>query len=65
MKNIFKTFVRKSEYVRPHGTLRRISEDNIEMVVEIECEEFDWIELTQNGVQWYTFIYIMVKLRVI
>jgi hypothetical protein len=44
--------------MRPHGILRRISEDNIEMVEGIQCEEFDWIELTKNGVQWGRLLYI-------
>jgi hypothetical protein len=57
MRNVYNILVRQSEGKRPLGRPRHRWEDNIKMIIEeIGCDGVDWIQMTQDKVQWQAFV---------
>jgi hypothetical protein len=57
MKNIYKSFITKSERKRSFGNSRCTCKDNIKIDGrDIEWEGVDWITLSQDRDQWLAFV---------
>ena len=60
---VYRALVGKPEGKRPLGRPRRRWKDNIKMVLqEVGCGGVDWIELTQDGDGWQTFVNAVMNL---
>jgi hypothetical protein len=55
MRNVSNILVGKSVRKRPFGRNRRRWETVVVDHKKIGCEDVDWIQLTQNKVQWRFF----------
>jgi hypothetical protein len=56
--------VGRPEGKRPLGRPRRRWEDNIKMDFrEVRIDGANWIGLTQDSVQWRTFVHVVMNLR--
>jgi hypothetical protein len=55
----------KPEGKRPLGRPRRRWEDNIKMdLQEVWCEGLDWIELAQDRDKWWSFLSVVINIRI-
>jgi hypothetical protein len=59
-RGVYRVLVGRPEGKRPLGRSRRMWEDNIR---EIEIEGANWIQLTQDRVQWRAFVKTVMNLR--
>jgi hypothetical protein len=64
-RNVYRFSVGRPKGKRPLGRPRRRWEDNIKMDLrEIGIDGTNWIELTQDRVQWWAFVNTVMNLRV-
>jgi hypothetical protein len=64
-RGVYRVLVVRPEGKRTLGRLRRRREDNINMDLrEIRIDGANWIQLTQDRVQWWAFVNTVMKLRV-
>jgi hypothetical protein len=65
-RSVYRVLVGRPEYKRPLGRLRCKWEDNINMDFrEIGIDGANWIQLTQDRVQWRAFVNTIMNLRVL
>jgi len=63
--SVYRVLIGNPEGKRSLGGPRQRWEDNIKMDLrEIEINEENWIRLAQDRVQWRTFVYTVMNLRV-
>jgi hypothetical protein len=63
-RGVYRVLIGRSEGKRPLGRPRRRWEDNIKMDLrEIWINGANWIQLSQNRVQWRAFVNTVMKLR--
>jgi hypothetical protein len=64
-RGFYRFLVGRPECKRPLRRPRRKWEDNIKLDLrEIEIEGANWIQLTQDRVEWRAFVYTVMHLRV-
>jgi hypothetical protein len=64
-RGVYRVFVGRPEGNRTMGRRRRRWEDNIKLDLrEIRIDGANWIQLTQDGVQWRAFVNTAMNLRV-
>jgi hypothetical protein len=64
-RGVYRVLVGRPERKTPLGRPRRRWEDNIKMGLrEIGIDGVNWIRLTQDRVQWRTFVSTVMNLRV-
>jgi hypothetical protein len=64
-RSIYGILVGRLEGKRPLGRLRRRWENNIKMDLgEIGIDGANWIQLTQERVQWRAFVSMVMNLRI-
>jgi hypothetical protein len=64
-RGVYRIFVGRPEGKRPLGRPRRRWEDNIKMdLKEIGIEGANWIQLSQDRVQWRAFVNTVMNFRV-
>jgi hypothetical protein len=64
-RGVFRILGGRPEGKRPLGRRRRRWECNIKMDLrEIGIDRANWIRLAQDRVQWLTFVYTVMNLRV-
>jgi hypothetical protein len=62
---VYRVFAGRPEGKRPLGRPRRRWEDNIKLDLrEIGVDATKWIRLAQDRIQWRTFVYTVINLRV-
>jgi hypothetical protein len=60
-----KVLARTPEGKRPFARSRRRWEGNIKMdLIDMSCENIDWIQLVQGSSQWWAFVIVIMKLRI-
>jgi len=65
IRNAYNRSVGKSEWKRPVGQNSHRWEHKIRInLIEIGCEDVNWIRLTQNRALWRTFLNTVMNLRV-
>jgi hypothetical protein len=63
-RGVFRLLIGSPEGKRPLGRPRRRWEDNIKMDLrEIGIGGANWIQLAQDGVQWWGFVNTIMNLR--
>jgi hypothetical protein len=64
-RGVYRVLVGRLEGKRPLGRVRRRWEDNIKLDLrEIRFDGANWIQLTQDRVQWRSFVNTVMNLRV-
>jgi hypothetical protein len=64
-RGVYKVLVGKPEGKRPLGRPRRRWEDNIKLdLTEIGIDGSNWVQLSQDRVQWRTFVNTVMNRRV-
>jgi hypothetical protein len=64
MRNAYKIVVRKAEEKSLLGSLGRRWKNNLKMDLrKMRCVCVDWIQLTQDRVQWRSVVKTVIKLR--
>jgi hypothetical protein len=64
-RRVYRVLVGRPEGKKPLGRPRRRWEDNIKMDLgEIWIDGANWIQLTQDRVQWRAFVNTVMNLRV-
>jgi hypothetical protein len=64
-RGVYRVLVGRPEGKRPLGRPRRGWEDNIKLDLrEIGIDRTNWIQLAQDRVQWRTFVYTVMNLRI-
>jgi transposase len=64
-RGVYRVLVGRPEGKRPLGRPRRRCEDNIKMDLrDIGIDGANWIQLAQDRVQWWAFMYTVVNLWV-
>jgi hypothetical protein len=64
-RGVYRVLVGRSEGKRPLGRPRRKWKDNIKMDLrEVGIDGANWIQLSQDRVQWRAFVNTVVNLRV-
>jgi hypothetical protein len=65
MRNVYRILFRAPEGRKPLGRPRCRWEYNIKMViVDIRCEGVNWIQDTEDNVQWEVLVNIIINLQV-
>ena len=64
-RNAYIVLVGKPEGKRPLGRPRRRWEDDIRIDLrEVDCDPGEWIDLSEDGEQWRTYVRAVMNLRV-
>jgi hypothetical protein len=64
-RGVYRVFIWRPKGKRPLGSPRRRWEDNIKMDLrEIGIDGANWIQLSQDRVQWQVFVNTVMNLRV-
>jgi hypothetical protein len=64
-RGVYRVLVGRPEGKRPLGRSRKRWEDNIKMDLrEVGTDGSNWIQLAQDGVQWRTFVSMVMNLRI-
>jgi hypothetical protein len=64
-RGVYRVLVGRPEFKRPLGRPRHRQEDNIKVDIrEIGINGVNWIQLTQDRVQWWAFVNAVMNLRV-
>jgi hypothetical protein len=65
-RSVYRVLVGRAEGKRPLGRTRRRWEDNTKMDLrEIGIDGANWIQLSQDRVQWQAFVNTVMYLRVL